>query len=158
MLARRRLTSLQVLDTPRLIEYSLLSALMRFSMGLKMDSDDVAGMTALERNCSKQVSVVNDIYSWEKELRASQSGDHEGSVLCTAVKILADGTSLSIAGSKRVLWYMAREWENAHDEMVAMKVAEGCSQAAKDYMKGLEYQMSGNELWSRFTPRYHKLD
>jgi len=137
---------------------SLLSALMRFSMGLNMTPKELSGMTALERNCSKQISVVNDIFSWEKELRASQTGHQEGSVLCTAVKILADGTGLGIEGSKRVLWSMTREWEDLHDEMVAKDIADGSSQAAKDYMKGLEYQMSDNELWSRTTPRYNKLD
>ena len=53
---------------------------------------------------------------------------------------------------------MKRESEDSHIEMVARKVADGCSEAAKDYMMGLEYQMSGNELWSRTTPRYNKLD
>lgn len=131
---------------------------MRFSMGLNMTQNELSGMTALERNCSKQISIVNDIYSWEKELRASQAGHQEGSVLCTAVKILADSTSLDIEGSRRVLWSMVREWEDMHNDMVYGKLAEGCSQAAKDYMTGLEYQMSGNELWSRTTPRYNQLD
>lgn len=74
------------------------------------------------------------------------------------MKILADGMRLSIEGSKRVLWSMARAWEDVHDEMVAKEVADGSSQDAKNYMMGLEYQMSGNELWSRTTPRYNKLD
>ena len=137
---------------------SLLSALMRFSMGLRLTPKELSGMTSLERNCSKQISVVNDIFSWEKELRASKTGHHEGSALCTAVKILADGTSLGIEASKRVLWYMTREWERVHDEIVARNIADGCSPAVKDYMKGLEYQMSGNELWSQTTLRYNKLD
>ena len=131
---------------------------MRFSMGLRMTSKELSGMRDLERNCSKHISIVNDIYSWEKEFRASQRGHEEGSALCTAVKILADGTSLSIEGSKRVLWAMAREWEATHDGMVADKVARDCTHAERDYMKGLKYQMSGNELWSKTTPRYHKLD
>lgn len=127
-------------------------------MALNMTPKELAGTIALERNCSKHISVVNDIFSWEKELRASQTGHREGSVLCTAVKILAERTSLGIEGSKRVLQAMTREWEHLHDEMVAKEVAEGCSQASKDYMMGLEYQMSGNELWSRTTPRYNKLE
>ena len=131
---------------------------MRFSMALDMTPKELAGTIALERNCSKHISVVNDILSWEKELRASQTGHREGSVLCTSVKILAERTSLGIEGSKRVLWAMTREWEYLHDEMVGKEVTEGCSQASKDYMMGLEHQMSGNELWSRTTPRYNKLE
>jgi aristolochene synthase len=140
------------------IFYSLLSALMRFSMDLHLTQEELAGMMPLERNCSKQISVVNDIFSWEKELQASKTGHKEGSVLCTAVKVLADETHLSIKASKRVLWSMAREWENLHDEMVAQKVAHNCTQAARDYMQGLQYQMSGNELWSRTTLRYNNLE
>lgn len=53
---------------------------------------------------------------------------------------------------------MVREWKDMHNDIISGKLAEGCSQAAKDYMTGLEYQMSGNELWSRTTPRYNQLD
>lgn len=67
-------------------------------------------MGPLERNCSKQISVVNDIYSWEKELEASKTGHKEGSALCSAVKVLANSTSLDIEASKRVLWSMVREY------------------------------------------------
>jgi aristolochene synthase len=127
-------------------------------MDLHLTQEELAGMTSLERNCSKQISMVNDIFSWEKELQASKTGHKEGSALCTAVKVLADETSLSIKASKRVLWSMAREWENLHDEMVAEKVAHNCTQATRDYMQGLQYQMSGNELWSRTTLRYNNLE
>jgi aristolochene synthase len=127
-------------------------------MDLHLTQEELAGMTSLERNCSKQISVVNDIFSWEKELQASKTGNKEGSALCTAVKFLADETSLSIKASKRVLWSMAREWKNSHDEMVAEKVAHNCTQAARDYMQGLQYQMSGNELWSRTTLRHNNLE
>ena len=131
---------------------------MRFAMNLHLTPTELSGMTALERNCSKQLSVVNDIFSWEKELRASKSGHREGSVLCSAVKVLADSTNLGIEATKRILLSMTREWEHVHDEMVTEKIAQGCSQAVKDYMKGLEYQMSGNEHWSLTTLRYNKLD
>ena len=112
-------------------------------------------MKPLEQNCSKQISVVNDIYSWEKELKASQAAHHhEGAVLCSAVKVLAKETSLSIQASKRVLWSMTREWELVHDEMVAAQLARNVRSEVEQYMKGLEYQMSGNELWSTTTLRY----
>ncbi|OCL11144.1 Aristolochene synthase [Glonium stellatum] len=135
---------------------ALLSALMRFSMDIHLSAGELESMAPLERNCAKQISVVNDIYSWEKELHASENGHREGSALCSAVKVLADETMLDIPATKRVLWSMAREWEFVHDKMCAEKLAspEGCSRAVQDYMKGLEYQMSGNELWSKTTPRY----
>ncbi|KAL8823934.1 MAG: hypothetical protein Q9191_005429 [Dirinaria sp. TL-2023a] len=135
---------------------ALLSALMRFSMGTRIAADELEGMKALEANCSKQLSVVNDIYSFEKEERASRTGHQEGAYLCSAVKILAAETNLGVTATKRVLWTMVREWESTHDQLVADKLqaSEGCSEAAKLYMKGLEYQMSGNEQWSKTTLRY----
>ncbi|CAI6332025.1 unnamed protein product [Periconia digitata] len=136
---------------------ALLSALMRFSMGLRLNAEELQGMKALEGNCAKQLSVVNDIYSYDKEEEASHTGHKEGAFLCSAVKVLAEETKLGIPATKRVLWSMTREWEVVHDKMVAEQMAApgGCSDAAKAYMKGLEYQMSGNEQWSKTTRRYN---
>lgn len=129
---------------------------MRFSMGIRLTETELASMTALEQNCSKQISVVNDIYSWEKELQASKTGHKEGSALCSAVKVLAYSANLDIGASKRVLWHLVREWEHVHDELCAEMASspKGYSEAVQAYAKGLEYQMSGNELWSRTTKRY----
>ncbi|KAJ5201119.1 hypothetical protein N7449_005922 [Penicillium cf. viridicatum] len=136
---------------------ALLSALMRFSMGLRFSADELQDMKALEANCAKQLSVVNDIYIYDKEEEASRTGHKEGAFLCSAVKVLAEESKLGIPATKRVLWSMTREWETVHDEIVAEKIAspDGCSEAAKAYMKGLEYQMSGNEQWSKTTRRYN---
>ncbi len=81
----------------------LLSALMRFSMGLRLGADELQGMKALEANCAKHLSVVNDIYSYDKEEEASQTGHKEGAFLCLAVKVLAEETNLGIPATKRVL-------------------------------------------------------
>lgn len=127
---------------------------MRFAMDLRLTPAELALMKPLEQNCSKQISVVNDIYSWKKELRQSEKGHKEGSFLCSAVKVFSVSTSLDIDATVRVLWHMIREWEHIHDQVVAKVEAEGCSEAVKIYMKGLEYQMSGNEMWSKTTRRY----
>ena len=128
---------------------------MRFVMGLHVAPAELDSVVALERNCSKHISVVNDIYSWEKELIASKTGHAEGSALCSGVLIMANEAKLSIEGSKRVLWQMCREWEQAHVDLVAETKAAGNAHTdLEEYMKGLEYQMSGNELWSQSTKRY----
>ena len=43
------------------------------------------------------------------------------------------------------------------DGIVHDKLEAGCGQPVKEYMQGLECQMSGNELWSSTTLRYHNL-
>ncbi|KAH7141619.1 aristolochene synthase [Dactylonectria macrodidyma] len=136
---------------------ALLSALMRFSMKLHLDPGELESVHDIEMNCSKHISVVNDIYSWEKELKASQAGHQEGSALCSAVSVLSAEASLSFAASKRVLWTMCREWELVHEGLVKKRLQSSapCSKGLEEFMKGLEYQMSGNEAWSRSTPRYN---
>jgi aristolochene synthase len=143
------------LDIFTLIHQSLLSALMRFSMRLQLSQSELAQMRPMEQNCSKHISIVNDIFSWEKELKAAQHLHEEGAVLCSAVKVLAGETGLDVAAAKRVLWSMVREWEMVHDYLYAELLGLGkCNTAVKQYIKGLEYQMSGNEIWSRTTLRY----
>jgi aristolochene synthase len=129
-------------------------------MKLNLSADDLATVKAIEQNCSKHISVVNDIYSWEKELRASQSLHEEGAALCSSVSVLSSETGLSYAACKRVLWIMCREWELVHEDLVAKRTASAtpCGSDLRAFVKGLEYQMSGNEAWSESTPRYHVVE
>ncbi|KAJ5870146.1 Aristolochene synthase from penicillium Roqueforti [Penicillium solitum] len=158
-------TRLKINELGQYLEYrekdvgkALLSALMRFVMGINLTTDELQMLSPLEQNCAKHISVVNDIFSWEKELKASKMGHQEGSFLCSAVMVVATETNLSFDASKRILWPIVREWELVHDDMCAQLLSAGCSEATKAYMKGLEYQMSGNELWSHTTLRYTKVD
>ncbi|TVY35497.1 Aristolochene synthase [Lachnellula subtilissima] len=136
--------------------YRLLSALMRFSMGLKTTPDEIALARPVEMNCSKHISVINDVYSYEKELLAEKEGHAEGGALCSSVGILAKEADVDIAASKRLLVYMCREWELCHEQLVAKIRVQpnGRSENLRRYMKGLEYQMGGNETWSQTTKRY----
>ncbi|KAL8699839.1 MAG: hypothetical protein Q9201_005771 [Fulgogasparrea decipioides] len=135
----------------------LLSALMRFSLDLHLSPSELRWMDRLERYCARHISAVNDIMSWEKELKASQSIHHEGSVLCTAVKVVMDETGVDVAAAKKMLWVVTREWEGVFEDLVKERLEAGCGQAVRYYMQGLEHQMSGNELWSSTTLRYNNL-
>ena len=129
---------------------------MRFSMGLRLTPEEVAVVRPIDMNCSKHLSVINDIWSYEKEVLASQTLHQEGGVLCTAVAIFAAGTDLPPAAAKRVLYALCREWEKKHEELTAATLGnkDFSSDQIRAYIKGLEYQMSGNEIWSRTTLRY----
>lgn len=67
---------------------------MRYSMNLDLIPAEHASILTLEYNCLKHISVINDIYSWEKELKVSETGHNEGSVLYSAVKVIADKANL----------------------------------------------------------------
>jgi len=132
---------------------------MRFAMDIHFTPAEHESMSALEHNCSKHISVVNDVYSWGKELKAAQTGHSEGSALCSAVKVVAEKANIRFDQSQRVLWSMVREWEVTHDELAAQRLEapDGTDPRVRDYIQGLQYQMSGNELWSKTTLRYSEV-
>lgn len=127
---------------------------MRFSMELSVPSSDLKLVRPVDRNCSKHLSVVNDIWSYEKEVLAAETLHQEGGVLCTAVAILAKEAEIGIEAAKRILYHLCREWEFNHQVLVDAVLAQRDTPVLRTYMKGLEFQMSGNELWSRTTLRY----
>ncbi|TDZ61726.1 Aristolochene synthase [Colletotrichum trifolii] len=137
---------------------ALLCSLMRFTMGLHVSPDELVSVQHIEQNVAKHLSVLNDILSWDKEFIAAQTGHPEGSAICSAVQVLADETLLSYAAAKRVLWTMCREWEYEHDRLVEQRIRNEEFPPSGNllrYIRGLEYQISGNELWSKTTLRYN---
>jgi aristolochene synthase len=132
--------------------FSLLCALMRFSMGLHLTPGQLETVKGVEQNCAKHLSIMNDVYSWDKELRASKTGHAEGAAICSAVQVLHKETDLPYEATKEVLLAMCRGWETNHTVLVNQLPHEW---EVQTYAKGLEYQISGNERWSATTPRYH---
>ncbi|KAL2829465.1 Aristolochene synthase [Aspergillus cavernicola] len=162
MRAQTDRTRAQPMGLGRYLEYrerdvgkALLGALMRFSMGLKVTQEEIDSVRAIDMNCSKHLSVINDIYSYEKELYTANTAHTEGGVLCTSVQTIAEEATIQTEAAKRILFFMCREWEVMHNAMEEeLKASADTSPGLLSYVKGLEYQMSGNELWSRTTQRY----
>jgi aristolochene synthase len=127
---------------------------MRFSMALSVPPVDLEIVRPVDRNCSKHLSVINDIWSYEKEVTAAKSLHEEGGVLCTAVAVLGKEAEISIDAAKRTLYHLCREWEFKHQTLVDDVLAQKDTPVLRAYLQGLEFQMSGNELWSRTTLRY----
>jgi len=133
---------------------ALLGALMRFSMGLQLSEDELTAARPADMICSKHLSVINDIWSYDKEYIASKTLHDEGGILCTCVTIVSRDVELSIPATKRVLYGMCREWELAYNEEVKNILQSTDTPALRAYLNGLVLQMTGNELWSRTTMRY----
>ncbi|KAF0316844.1 aristolochene synthase [Colletotrichum asianum] len=70
---------------------------------LILTDEEVAEMREVEMNSAKHISIVNDIYNREKELKQSQIASEEGSILCSGVKVLADSTGFCIESAKACL-------------------------------------------------------
>ncbi|KAF2753075.1 Aristolochene synthase in complex with 12,13 Difluorofarnesyl diphosphate [Pseudovirgaria hyperparasitica] len=137
---------------------ALLGALMRFSMKLQVTKEDLNNARPADDLCSKHLSIMNDIWSFEKEVLASKTAHEEGGILCNSVQILAEEADISTNAAKRILLRLCREWELRFISVVTQIGGDPKkgNPELRAYMKGLEYQMSGNEQWSKTTHRYLK--
>jgi aristolochene synthase len=111
----------------------------------------------VDKNSARHISVINDIWSYDKEVQAATTLNQEGSTMLNAVDILADEASMPAESAKRVLYQLCREWEIVHETLVAEILANHDSPKLRAYFKETEYQMSGNEIWSRITLRYSQI-
>lgn len=137
-------------------------------MDLHVSEANLESIKDIEISYSRLGIIVNDIHSFEKEVRAYGKEQAEGAKVLNMVKMQALETGVSYASAKRLLWVLCREWELQHLEMVQQREMqmdleglEGKGEKDEDlrvYLKGLEYVLSGNEKWSEYTERYHETD
>ncbi|KAI3319187.1 Aristolochene synthase in complex with 12,13 Difluorofarnesyl diphosphate [Xylariaceae sp. AK1471] len=148
------LVSIFNIEKSRSAKGEVLSALIGFTSGLHLSAEDLAIADEADRNCGRHMAVINDIWSYEKEVHASKTLHEEGGILCNAVAILADDTKISTDSAKRVLYQLAREMEIEQECLVREVLSQKDTPEMRAYLEGIEYQMSGNEFWSRSTDRY----
>lgn len=131
---------------------SWVAALMAYAMDLHLLPSERASIIHIDKAYAYLAIIDNEIESYDKEVAASGRN-----AVVNLVQMQADETGCSIAASKRILWVLYRELELEYLELVAKREAsvEGCSETLKSYMVGLEYIMGGNEIWARYTERYH---
>ncbi|KAI0101558.1 putative aristolochene synthase [Nemania sp. FL0031] len=152
---------LQRLDLKEYLEYreidvghKITCATIRFCMALSISPEELSITRSIEENCSKHVTVSNDIWSFEKEVLAAQSGHPEGGVLLSAVSILSDTAGISTEASKRALCGLCREWELVHEQLVKGVFDATQNKAMTDYLKALELGVCGHEAWAKRAVRY----
>ena len=133
---------------------------MRYAMDLKVTEEAISTIGPISESYSRHAVIVNDIYSFPKELRAWNRHHEEGAQIPNLVMLQAQETGVTFEAAMRVLWILCRECELEHLDLVSKREAavEGCVEDLKIYMKGLEYIMGGNEMWSSYTHRYHERD
>ncbi|KAI8948324.1 Aristolochene synthase in complex with 12,13-Difluorofarnesyl diphosphate [Xylaria longipes] len=135
------------------IGQAMTCAVMRFCLDIKLTPDELALVQPADVNCGKHIGVMNDIWSFEKEVLTARS-DQEGSVLSNCVAILSSEAGLSPASSKRVLHFMCLEWEKKHRTLLEQLLDGHENTVLTNYFQSLEYIMSGNVAWSKLTHRY----
>ncbi|KAI0599443.1 Aristolochene synthase in complex with 12,13-Difluorofarnesyl diphosphate [Biscogniauxia sp. FL1348] len=132
----------------------LVCALMNFCMGLHITDEEWRLVRPVAFNFGRHLLSLNDVYSYEKEVRVQDEGKQEGGVLVSAVPIVAKLVQVDVESAKRIIWMMCREWEANHHRLVAEILKKHPSPAIEAFCKGIEYQYSGNEVWSHETRRY----
>ncbi|CAI7611830.1 unnamed protein product [Penicillium glandicola] len=137
----------------------LYTALIRFGAKLYITTAELKESAALERTAFRHISVMNDIYSWEREWEVYQANPTDGAQPFSAIYILANETGLPYTGCKRLMYSYCRELElvlkQSSDE-IRRNSMKGLTHELEMYIKGLEYFMCGIELWSQWTPRYRQ--
>ncbi|KAJ5496411.1 hypothetical protein N7463_008398 [Penicillium fimorum] len=132
----------------------LYTALIRFGAKLYLTTTELKKTTALESIAFRHVSAMNDIYSWEREWKVYQANPTDGAQPFSAIYIFANETGLPYTACKRLMYSYCRELELAFKHSSYEIGTESPRHELESYIKGLEYFMSGIELWSQWTPRY----
>ena len=129
-------------------------------MDLHLSPQTLSSFSAIDESYGRLGIIINDIHSFEKELRLWNEDHKEGAQLVNMVDTMAKDTGLSYEASKRVLWIWCREWELKHQDLVKERLAakDGDREDLKIYLNALEYVLGGNEYWSETTQRYHWKD
>lgn len=136
---------------------SFVAAVMRYGMNLHLSNVELDSIPGIDDTYAKHGVTVNDILSFDKELKAHHRNPSEGSSILNMVNMLAQDTGISYEAAKRVLWILCREWEIEHQRMVQDRMTDkklGCSADLRAYLKGMEWVLGGNEYWSSYTKRY----
>ncbi|KAK0616951.1 isoprenoid synthase domain-containing protein [Immersiella caudata] len=111
----------------------------------------------LERVANYHVSILNDVFSFEREYKAAKELG-QGAVLVNGVRILADEVGVSVGAAKGLCFSLVRAWEGEFGEM-----AEGVLGAVKGEeerervgraVRGIERRMAAAEAFSWRTGRY----
>lgn len=139
---------------------SFIAACVRYSSQLRVPNKTLKSLERIHESYGKLGIIVNDIHSYEKELRLWNRDHKEGAKLLNIVNTMSIDAGVSYATAKRILWVLCREWDIGHQDMMAkaLEGRGGADPALKLYLKGLEYMLGGNEYWSENTERYHWRD
>jgi aristolochene synthase len=132
-----------------------MSGVMCFSMSLHVTPEELALLSDLEMNAMRHVTLVNDIASYEKEILAAGKGAAHGQ-LCSAVPIVITSFGIGEQSAMRIMWETSRELELEHLRLFEAATQQCVTKALESHVKGLEYQIAGNERWNLLTPRCNR--
>jgi aristolochene synthase len=114
----------------------------------------------LDRVANYHVSILNDVFSFEREWKAAQALE-DGAVLVNGVAVLAKEANLSVHAARQLCLGLVRAWEveflSMAEELLGSYGPGGQGEAGslmRRAVKGIERRMTGAEAFSWRTSRY----
>ncbi|KAJ5339687.1 hypothetical protein N7452_006415 [Penicillium brevicompactum] len=136
---------------------TFFTALMRFGANIHLTKAQLAQTKTLESTAFRHFSIINDIYSWEREWKLAQATSADGARPFSAVFILAKETNQPFSVCKESLYEYCRDLELGFKQALDGLRHDGSPELTPEmdkYVQSLEYFMSGMETWTQWTPRY----
>ncbi|GAB1315558.1 Isoprenoid synthase domain-containing protein [Madurella fahalii] len=123
-----------------------------------LDEPDRAALRPLDRVANYHVSILNDVFSFEREWKAARALG-EGAALVNGVAVLAREANVSFGAARQLCLALVRAWETEFLSMVK-ELLGSCGRGQEEErrlvraVKGIERRMTGAEAFSWRTSRY----
>lgn len=141
------------------VNYSVTHALAQWAMDLDIPTLEEPWLKKLEYNSVDHIIIVNDLYSWERELlQASISKKSEiGGDLVSAITVVMKEQKVDEPTAKAFLAKQVHAIDLKQFEYIRERELEGAPirSNVKRYSDCLATMAAGNESWSRVTARYN---
>lgn len=127
-----------------------------FGMGIRVSKEEKAKLQDVVDLATYAVTVVNDMYSWPKEIKCHLETPGSNAPF-NAVAVLMRHNGCSEAEAFRVLRDKQTELEERHRHLLdEHKAREGGHLPGNQelYVLTAQHAVSGSELWSIFSKRY----
>ena len=110
-------------------------------------------MAQIDRNIAIHVCVVNDLFSWDKEVLDAAETNYD---IVNAISIVMNQDNVDAEEARVRLAAKVPELELRHDQLLRQSANPNpLSVESQRYIEFLVCLASGNESWSRLTARYN---
>ncbi|CAP62208.1 uncharacterized protein PODANS_5_11740 [Podospora anserina S mat+] len=114
-------------------------------------ADEKRMLRPLEKLANYHVSILNDVFSFEREWQAAEMNGEEGGALVNGVAVLAGEVGIGVEAARGLSVRLVRAWEGEFVRLKGEMQVEGRLRRA---VEGIERRMSGAEAFSWRTGRY----
>ena len=139
----------RIIDAGEMIWFGTVT----FGMALTIPDSEMELCKHLTRPAFAAISLTNDLYSWKKEYRDAQR-DGMPHVI-NAIWVLMRELSVSEAEAMEICRLRIKQYVADYHKVLQDVECDGTmSVDLKKYIDALQYSLSGNLVWSIYSPRY----